>query len=111
MCGVCGIILTQNTHACEYIIEKQLSTSLNSLKHRGYDGCGIVIDSSWDYEYGDKQVSTRNSTYTSNHTSNHTSNQNYVVNLCRRRVLSLESLYSNANNRTNTSNKCDCEIR
>ena len=41
MCGICGILYTQS---CEHVIEKQLSDSLNNLKHRGYDGCGISIN-------------------------------------------------------------------
>lgn len=39
MCGVCGIISLKCTENC---IEKMLETSVETLKHRGYDGFGIV---------------------------------------------------------------------
>lgn len=41
MCGICGIL---HVDSCEHNIEKELSKSLKSLRHRGYDGCGISIN-------------------------------------------------------------------
>ena len=41
MCGICGMLYT---HSCEHVIENRLSTGLRSLRHRGYDGCGISIN-------------------------------------------------------------------
>lgn len=41
MCGICGILHTANT---ENQIEKELSISLKSLRHRGYDGCGLSLN-------------------------------------------------------------------
>lgn len=41
MCGICGILYIKS---CEHIIEHQLGSSIYSLKHRGYDGCGVSIN-------------------------------------------------------------------
>lgn len=41
MCGVCGILITQS---CECQCEDILSNAMDNLRHRGHDGCGIVVN-------------------------------------------------------------------
>lgn len=56
MCGVCGIISLRCSESC---IEKMLECGVENLRHRGYDGFGIVTSECSMGEEKDKGFTTR----------------------------------------------------